>query len=167
MRAYLAVVYTQTAIVAATAVADEVTMGAPGKAAALGRIGSIEIVTSKRGLLQTGTDRGKWALATCDTADHSMPYITARAMFDGDITKRSCRRFRSRKIRSSLHASAMPCQHASPRFLADGQRVSREIDDIPGFAGKPMQRPDIDRKFRGNIGKRWRRRKNDAVVQSL
>ena len=30
-----------------------------------------------------------------------------------------------------------------------------------------MQRPDIDRKFRGNIGKRWPRSKTDAVLQSL
>ena len=51
--------------------------------------------------------------------------------------------------------------------LADGRRVSREVNDIPRFAGKPMQRPDIDHKFRGNIGKRWPRAKTDAVVQSL
>ena len=51
--------------------------------------------------------------------------------------------------------------------LADGRRVSREVNDIPGFAGKPMQRPDIDRKFRGNIGTRWPRGKTDAVLQSL
>src|SRR6516165_6748077 len=43
MKAYPAVVYTQTAIVAATAVADEGTRGVPDKAAALGRITSIEI----------------------------------------------------------------------------------------------------------------------------
>ena len=42
MKAYPAVVYTQTAIVAATAVADEVTKGAPDRAAALERIASIE-----------------------------------------------------------------------------------------------------------------------------
>src|SRR5438874_1933666 len=52
-------------------------------------------------------------------------------------------------------------------ILADGQRISREVNDIPGFAGKPMQRPDIDRKFRGNIGKRWPRQKTDAVLESL
>src|SRR5437016_13051356 len=92
MKAYPAVVYTQTAIVAATAVADEVTKGAPvayDRAAALERIASIEIATSRRGLQQTGSEREKWAPATRDTADHSMPYITARAMFDGDITNDS------------------------------------------------------------------------------
>jgi len=30
-----------------------------------------------------------------------------------------------------------------------------------------LPRPDIDRKFRGNIGKRWPRQKTDAVLQSL
>ena len=52
-------------------------------------------------------------------------------------------------------------------ILADGQRVSREVNDIPGFAGRPMQRPDIERKFRGNIGMRWPHAKTDAVLQSL
>src|SRR5206468_4715909 len=56
------------------------------RAAALQRIASIEIATSRRGLQQTGSEREKWAPATRDTADHSMPYITARAMFDRDIT---------------------------------------------------------------------------------
>ena len=37
----------------------------------------------------------------------------------------------------------------------------------PGFASKPMQRPDVGHKFRGNIGKRWPRQKTDAVLQSL
>ena len=181
MKAYPAVVYTQTAIVAATAVADEVTRGVPDKAAALGRIASIEIATSKRGLLQTGTDREKWAPATRDTADHSMPYITARAMFDGDVTNDSYLPAKLKEPRilafmqkitvaedpelTARVGDAVPTRITA--ILADGQRVSREVDDIPGFAGKPMQRPDIDRKFRGNIGKRWPRGKTEAVMQSL
>jgi len=52
-------------------------------------------------------------------------------------------------------------------ILPDGRHVSREVNDITGFAGKPMQRPDIDRKFRGNIGMRWPREKGDAVLESL
>ena len=52
-------------------------------------------------------------------------------------------------------------------ILADGRRVSREVNDIPGFADKPMQRPDIERKFRGNIGQRWPREKTGAILQSL
>ena len=181
MKAYPAVVYTQTAIVAAMAVADEVTKGAPDRAAALERIVSIEIATSKRGLQQTGSEREKWAPATRDTADHSMPFITARAMFDGDITNDSYAPAKLKEPRilafmqkitvaedpelTARVGDAVPTRITA--ILADGQRVSREVNDIPGFAGKPMQRPDIDRKFRGNIGKRWPRQKTDAVLQSL
>jgi len=181
MKAYPAVVYAQTAIAAATAIADEVTKGAPDRAAALERIASIDIATSKRGLQQTGTDREKWAPATRDTADHSMPYITARAIFDGDITNDSYAppKLKEPRILAFMQkitvaedpvltarvGDAVPTRITA--ILADGQRVSREVNDIPGFAGKPMQRPDIDRKFRGNIGKRWPREKTDAVLQSL
>jgi 2-methylcitrate dehydratase len=181
MKAYPAVVYTQTAIVAAMAVADEVTKGARDRAAALERIASIEIATSKRGLQQTGGEREKWAPATRDTADHSMPYITARAMFDADITNDSYTLAKLKEPRilafmqkitvaEDLELTARVGDAVPTRItaiLADGQRVSREVDDIPGFAGKPMRRPDIDRKFRGNIGKRWPRQKTDAVLQSL
>jgi 2-methylcitrate dehydratase len=180
MKAYPAVVYTQTAIVAATAVADEVTKGAPDRAAALERIASLEIATSKRGLTQTGTDREKWAPTTRDTADHSMPYVTARAMFDGDITNESYAPAKLKEPRilafmqkikvaedPALTARIGEAPTRITAILADGRRVSREINDIPGFAGKPMQRPDIDRKFRGNIGERWPREKTDAVLESL
>jgi 2-methylcitrate dehydratase len=181
MKAYPAVIYTQTAIAAATAVADEVTQGAPDKAAALERILSIDIATSKRGLQQTGADREKWAPATRATADHSMPYITARAMFDGDITNDSYAPAKLKEPRilafmqkitvaedpalTARMGEAVPTRITA--ILADGQRVSREVDDIPGFAGRPMQKPDIDRKFRGNIGNRWPREKTDAALRAL
>ena len=181
MKSYPAVVFTQTAIVAAMGIADEVTKGAPDKAAALERIAAIEIATSQRGLVQTGTDREKWAPATRETADHSMPYITARAMFDGDITNDTYAPAKLKEPRilafmqkitvaedpvlTARTGGAVPTRITA--ILADGKRVSREVNDIPGFAAQPMQKPDVDRKFRGNIGKRWPREKTDAVLQSL
>ncbi len=181
MKSYPAVVFTQTAIVAAMGIADEVTKGATDKAAALERIAAIEIATSQRGLVQTGTDREKWAPATRETADHSMPYITARAMFDGDITNDTYAPAKLKEPRilafmqkitvaedpvlTARTGGAVPTRITA--ILADGKRVSREVNDIPGFAAQPMQKPDVDRKFRGNIGKRWPREKTDAVLQSL
>ena len=44
--------------------------------------------------------------------------------------------------------------------------ISHEADDVPGFVGRPMQRADVERKFRGNIGKRWPRERTDAVLQA-
>ena len=81
MKPYPAVVYTQTAIVAGIAVAKE--------AGDLDRIAAIEIATTRRGYEQTGREPEKWTPETRDTADHSLPYITARAMFDGEITNDS------------------------------------------------------------------------------
>jgi 2-methylcitrate dehydratase len=52
-------------------------------------------------------------------------------------------------------------------ILSDGRRIVREVDDVPGFVGRPMGRADIERKFRGNIGKRWPRERTDAVLAAL
>ena len=72
MKAYPAVVYAQTAIVASLLVAREV--------GDLDGIAAIEIATSRRGYEQAGRDREKWSPKNRDTADHSLPYITARAI---------------------------------------------------------------------------------------
>jgi 2-methylcitrate dehydratase len=52
-------------------------------------------------------------------------------------------------------------------ILIDGQRISREIDYAPGFAERPMNRLDVERKFRGNVGKRWPQQRTDATLQAL
>src|SRR5438105_3851208 len=78
LKPYPAVIYTQTAIVAAIEVARE--------AGALDRIAALEIATTRRGYQRTGSEPEKWSPKTRETADHSLPYITARAMFDGDVT---------------------------------------------------------------------------------
>jgi 2-methylcitrate dehydratase len=52
-------------------------------------------------------------------------------------------------------------------ILADGQRISREVDYAPGFAERPMNRSEVERKFRGNVGKRWPRQRTDATLQAL
>jgi len=179
-KAFPAVIFSQTAIVAALAVADEIAKGAPDKITSLERVASIEVATSRLGLTQTGTDREKWEPTTRDTADHSMPYLVARAMFEGGITNESysLEKLKEPRILAFMQKIKVvedPAFTARPgdsptrisATFADGRRVSREVIDIPGFAGKPMQRPDIDRKFRSNIGRRWPRQKTDAVLQTL
>ena len=52
-------------------------------------------------------------------------------------------------------------------ILTDGQRISREVDYAPGFAERPMNRAEVERKFRGNVGKRWPQQRTDAVLQAL
>jgi 2-methylcitrate dehydratase len=174
MKPYAAVVYAQTAIVAAIAVARQV--------GDLERITAIEIATTRRGFQQTGSDPEKWTPATRDTADHSLPYITTRAMFDGDIDNDS---YAPEKLRDPRTLAFMrkitvaedPALTArtSPSIvptritaiLADGQRIMREVDDVPGFVSRPMSRADVERKFRSNVGKRWPQERTDAILQAL
>jgi 2-methylcitrate dehydratase len=171
MKPYPAVIYAQTAIVAAIEIARE--------AGDVDRIAAVEIATTRRGFQQTGSDREKWTPATRDTADHSLPYITTRAMFEGGIDNDSYDPEKLRDARTlafmrkitvnedpALTARTGPSTVPTriTATLADGRRIVREVDDVPGFVGRPMSRADVERKFRSNIGKRWH---TDAVLQAL
>jgi 2-methylcitrate dehydratase len=173
LKAYPAVIYTQTAIVAGIEVAKEV--------GSLDRIAAIEIATTRRGFERTGSEAEKWSPQTRETADHSLPYITARAMFDGDITNESFAPHMYRDPRilafmqkikvsedpilTSRGGGAVPTRVTA--ILLDGQRITREIDHAPGFAARPMNREDVERKFRGNVGQRWEKDRTDKTLQTL
>jgi 2-methylcitrate dehydratase len=174
MKPYPAVVYAQTAIAAGIAVAKEV--------GNLDRIATIEIATTRRGHQQAGSDPEKWTPENRDTADHSLPYITARAMFDGDIDNDSYEpgKLRDPRILAFMRkitvkedaaltartsASVVPTRLTA--ILDDGRRIAREVDDVPGFVGRPMSRADIERKFRGNVHKRWPQKRTDAILKAL
>ena len=173
LKPYPAVIYTQTAIVAGIEVAKQV--------GSLDRIATLEIATTRRGYQRTGAEPEKWAPKTRDTADHSLPYVTARAMFDGDITNDSftppmirdpqvlsfMRKITVREdpVLTARGGAAVPTRITAT--LVDGQRVSREVDYAPGFAGRPMSRAEVERKFRGNVAKRWEPRRIDAILEAL
>jgi len=173
MKTFPAVVYSQTAIVAAIELARE--------AGDLARIASIEVATTRRGFQQAGSEPEKWAPDTKETADHSLPFLVARAMFDGDIGNDSYTpdKLRDPRLlafmrRISVHedpAFAKPNGNAPPTritaTLDDGRRLTRQVDDMPGFPGKPMTRAEVERKFRANVGKRWPAEHTGEVLQAF
>ena len=142
---------------------------------------SIEIATTSRGFQRTGSEPEKWSPKTRETADHSLPYVTARAMFDGDITNASFApdKFTDPNILAfmqKIKVSADPVLSARGEgavptrvtaILADGARISREVDDAPGFAERPMNRSEVERKFRGNVGRHWSLQRTDTILQAL
>jgi 2-methylcitrate dehydratase len=101
-------------------------------------------------------------------------------MFDGDITHASFApdMFSDPKLLAFMQKITV---HEDPdltariggaptrvtAILADGQRISREVDYAPGFTERPMNRSDVERKFRGNVGKRWPRQRIDATLEAL
>src|SRR5262245_43461020 len=173
LKPYPAVIYTQTAIVAGIEIAREV--------GALDRISAIEIATTRRGYQRTGSEPEKWSPKTRETADHSLPYITARAMFDGDITNETFTpdKFRDPAILAFMQkitvaedpaltarvGGAVPTRMTA--ILADGRRIVREVDHAPGFADRPMSRDEVESKFRGNVGRRWPKQRTDAILRTL
>jgi 2-methylcitrate dehydratase len=173
MKAFPAQVYTQTAIIAATAIAKE--------AGGTDRIAAIDIATTRRGYQMAGSEEEKWAPDTRDTADHSLPYIVARAMFDGDITNASytAEKLRDprilafmRKIKVSEDPALTALKSNAPPTritvsLDDGKRISRQVGDVPGFGGRPMERPDAERKFRGNVAKRWPEQRIASALEAM
>ena len=173
LKLYPAVIYTQTAIVAAIEVAKEV--------GSLERIATIEIATSRRGYERTGSEPEKWDPKTRETADHSLAYITARAMFDGDINNESFseQKFRDPAVLAFMQkikvaedpaltartGGAVPTRVTAT--LSDGKRITREADHAPGFAARPMNRSEVERKFRGNVGGRWPKEQTEANLKAL
>jgi 2-methylcitrate dehydratase len=173
MKPYPAQVYTQTAIAAGQAVARDV--------GDLGKITAIDIATTKPGYLSAGRDPEKWEPKTKETADHSLPYVTARAMLDGGISNASytpeklhepqilalMRRIQVREdpALTALLPKAIPTRVTAT--LADGRSVTSQVDDMPGFAGHPMQRSDVERKFRANLAERWSEERLRSVLDGF
>ena len=173
LKPYPAVIYTQTAIVAGIEIAKKV--------GALDRIAALEIATTNRGYQRTGSEPEKWSPKTRETADHSLPYVTARAMFDGDITNESFtpQKFSDPAILSFMQkikvaedpvltargGGAVPTRITAVLF--DGQRISHEVDHAPGFAERPMSRTDVERKFANNVSGRWPDEQTAAILQAL
>jgi 2-methylcitrate dehydratase len=173
LKSYAAHITAQTTVPAAVALAKDI--------GDLDRITAIEIGTTRRGKQIAGSDADKWAPETKETADHSLPYIAARAMLDGGIDNES---YTPEKLHDPRVLALMSkiAVREDPDFatltvnvpptrltatLDNGQKVVRLVDSMPGFPGHPVSRADVERKFRSNVGRRWPQQQTEAVLQSL
>jgi 2-methylcitrate dehydratase len=173
LKSYAAHITAQTTVPAAVALAKDI--------GNLDRIAAIEIGTTRRGKQIAGSDADKWAPETKETADHSLPYIAARAMLDGGIDNES---YTPEKLHDPRVLALMSkiAVREDPDFatltvnvpptrltatLDNGQKVVRLVDSMPGFPGHPVSRADVERKFRSNVGRRWPQQQTEAVLQSL
>lgn len=170
---YPAQALTQTAIAAGIDVAKQV--------GDLSRITAVEIRTSHEGYFSAGMDPQKWAPETSETADHSLPYVTAKAMFDGDISLASyhAQALHDPKIRAFMKKIKVvddpELTRLYPKYYAtivtatrdDGQTFTKRVDDIPGFATRPMTRGDFEVKFRKNVTPFISKARTDAALATL
>ena len=108
-----------------------------------------------------GSEPEKWKPATRETADHSLPYITAIALLDGEVTSKQFEpdRFTDAKIwkflenvkvKRNRELSAMYPEAAANIVhidLVDGRRLTKRVDYPLGHAENPLKDSEVERKF--------------------
>jgi 2-methylcitrate dehydratase len=108
-----------------------------------------------------GSEPEKWKPETRETADHSLPYITAIALIDGEVTSKQFepQRFADPKIwkflenvkveRNAELSAMYPGAVANIVHvdLADGKRLSKRVDYPLGHAKNPLKDVEVEGKF--------------------
>ena len=131
------------------------------KQVAVNDIEEIIVDGYKATFMMMGADATRWAPATRETADHSMPYVVAMALLDGAVTDASysaerltdpamARLMAKVKVRSddrldALYPEASPAR-VSIRTKA-GQTHSIEVIYPLGHAKNPLSDADVVKKF--------------------
>jgi len=108
-----------------------------------------------------GSEPEKWKPETRETADHSLPYITAVALIDGEVTENQFQRKRFKdpkiwkflenvKVERNAELSALyPDAVANIVHvdLVDGRRLTRRVDYPMGHAKNPLKDSQVEEKF--------------------
>src|SRR6266436_4561859 len=108
-----------------------------------------------------GSEPEKWKPKTRETADHSLPYITAIALIDGEITNKQFarERFADREVwkflenvkveRNAELSGKYPKAVANIVHvdLADGKRLTKRVDYPKGHAKNPLKDSQVEEKF--------------------
>ncbi|HEU0209245.1 MAG TPA: MmgE/PrpD family protein, partial [Candidatus Udaeobacter sp.] len=127
-----------------------------------------------------GSEPEKWKPQHRETADHSLPYITAVALIDGEVTDKQFapERFTEPKIvsflqnvtvdrndeLSALYAEAVAnIVHVT---LADGRTLTKRVDYPLGNAKNRLADPELEGKFHSLADAKIGRDGADRVVQA-
>ena len=162
--------HSQSAIDAALQLRPEI--GDPKK------IQAIDIHTFNAAVDIIGKDPEKWRPQTRETADHSLPYCTAVALVDGDVTEAQFAPARLRDpvlldlvAKIKLHRDTA-LNERYPRgipnrltvTLADGRKLVREVEFPRGHAHNPMTDAEVEHKFRIMVKPRYGKERADRIL---
>jgi 2-methylcitrate dehydratase len=142
------------------------------------KIASIDIDTFDAAVDIIGKDPEKWRPKTRETADHSLPYCTAVALLDGEVTHEQ---FNDQHLKDptllGLVARIRVNRNAelSTRYprgipnrliitLNDGSKLVREVEFPRGHAENPMTDAEVEHKFRSMVEPRYGRDRADQIL---
>ena len=126
-----------------------------------------------------GSEPEKWKPETRETADHSLPYITAVALIDGEVTEKQFQpnRFKDPKIwkflekikvernaeLSALYPGAVAnIVHVE---LADGRRLTKRVDYPMGHARNRLKDSQVEEKFHALVDPMLGRDRASKIVE--
>ncbi|HMC66280.1 MAG TPA: MmgE/PrpD family protein, partial [Gemmataceae bacterium] len=142
------------------------------------KIAAVDIHTFDAAVDIIGKDPEKWRPKTRETADHSLPYCTAVALADGDVTlaQFAPERFSDRPLldlvaKVTVHRDA----GLSARYpngipnrltvtLADGRKLVREVEFPRGHAHNPMSDAEVEKKFRTLVEPRYGKERANRML---
>jgi 2-methylcitrate dehydratase len=141
-------------------------------------IEAIDIHTFDAAVDIIGKDPEKWRPKTRETADHSLPYCTAVALADGQVTDAQfdAKRFGDAELldlvaRVKVHRDAgLTARY--PRgipnrltvTLKTGKQLVREVEFPRGHAGNPMTDAEVEQKFRRMVEPRYGKDRASGVL---
>ena len=125
------------------------------------RIKSVTIESHDASVDIIGSEPEKWKPNTRETADHSLPYITAIALIDGEVTNKQFEPERfadpqvwnfleTVKVKRNTELSAMyPDAVANIVHvdLDDGRELTKRVDYALGHAKNPLKDSEVEGKF--------------------
>jgi len=126
-----------------------------------------------------GSEPEKWKPETRETADHSLPYITAVALIDGEVTEKQFQpdRFKDPKIwkflekvkveRNAELSAMYPGAVANIVHveLADGRRLIKRVDYPMGHAKNPLKDSQVEEKFHALVDPTLGRDRASKIVE--
>lgn len=131
------------------------------------RVESILVDSFEAAVTIIGSEKEKWAPTTRETADHSLPYLIAVALLDGDVTlgQYERKRYLDSDVRSlmkkikirrdprydRMYPKVMPARLTVT--LSEGTKLSEEVILPKGYAGRPFEPIDLKNKF-GRLARR-------------
>src|SRR5215471_1138846 len=147
----------------------------------IGDIVSVEIASHEAGYNILGKDPEKWTPATKETADHSLPYIVTRALFDGKVDNSTYtpRKFKDPTILEFLKkVTVVEDKELSQMYpeavansvtvtLNSGKTVTKQVNYHKGHPKNPMSDKDVEDKFRRLTAKQYGKSQADKILKTI
>ena len=151
------------------------------KQVAVSDIDAVMVDGYKAAHMMMGNDPTRWAPATRETADHSMPYVVAAALLDGAVTDAS---FTPAKMTDPAMAAMMAkikmqSDAGLEKFYPEGaparvnirtkagQTLSKEVIYPRGHAKNPLPEPDVLAKFHEFTAPRLDAARRSELINTL